>query len=185
MSEAVGLLGGAQHLLHARVARHDILEGERAGAAALEALEFGFERARRQRIAQRDLQPFGADRLDHEVHRARAHRRHHLVDAAMRGLHDHRDADAEVAHAREHAVAVEIGHHQVEHDAVDARVGRGHGRDRRIAAVGDHHLVAEARRHAFEQAALHGIVIDDQDRFGHGVSNGNCADLGRTMAQAT
>ena len=48
----------------------------------------------------------------------------HRVDAAMRGLHDHRNAEPDVAHAREHAVAVEIGHHQIEDDAVDARAVR-------------------------------------------------------------
>ena len=133
------LLGGAQHGLHARIARHDVLEGERAGAAALEALELGLERAGRQRIAQRDLQPLGADRLHDEIDRAGAHRRHHRVDAAMRGLHDDRDAEPGVAHAREHAIAVEIGHHEVEDDAVDPRsVRTGQDRDgrrRRPSAV--------------------------------------------------
>ena len=77
-----------------------------------------------ERVAQRHLQPLGADRLDHEIDRARAHRRHHVVDAAMRGLHDHRHAQAGLAHARQHAEAVEIGHHEVEHHAVDARAVR-------------------------------------------------------------
>ena len=45
-----------------------------------------------ERVAQRHLQPLGADRLDHEIGRAGAHRRDDIVDAAMRGLHDHRDA---------------------------------------------------------------------------------------------
>jgi hypothetical protein len=120
--------------------------------------------------------------FNHEIGRAGAHRRHHGVDAAMRGLHDHRIGQAGIAHAREHAVAVEVGHHQVEDDAIDARAVRaGQCRDGRVAAVGGHHLVAETPRHGFEQAALHGIVVDDQDQFGH--RHSGCTDLGRTMAQ--
>src|SRR6185503_18685028 len=38
------------------------------------------------------------------------------------------------------------------------------------APIGGHHVVAEAARHAFEQAALHRVVIDDQNEFGHGDS---------------
>ena len=89
---AGGLLGRAQHRLHARAAGDDVAEGERAGAAALDQLEFALERARRERVAQRDLQPLGADRLDHEIDGAGAHRGDDIVDAAMGGLHDHRDA---------------------------------------------------------------------------------------------
>ena len=49
-----------------------------------------------------------------------------IVDAAMRGLHDHRDGEPGLAHAREHAEAVEIGHHEIEDDGVDGarRPGR-------------------------------------------------------------
>src|SRR3982074_3499723 len=43
------------------------------------------------RVAQRPREPLGADRLDHEIGGARAHRGDHVVDAAVRGLHDHRD----------------------------------------------------------------------------------------------
>jgi hypothetical protein len=179
-----GLLGHAQHVLHPRVACDDVAKRKRAAAAALQPLEFGFERTRRQCVAQRDLQPLGADRLHHEIGRAGAHRRDDLVDAAMGGLHDHRNAQSRIAHPREHAVSVEVGHHQVEHHAVDARrVRTGQRRDRGVPPVCGHDLVAEARRHGFEQAALHRVVIDDQDGFGHAtLPTGNCTELGRTLA---
>ena len=119
-----GLLGGAQHRAHARAAGDDVLEGERAGAAALDAGELALERARRERVAQRHLQPLGADRLDDEIDRAGAHRRDHVVDAAVRGLHDHRNGEAGVAHLGQHAEAVEVGHHEIEHDAVDGAASR-------------------------------------------------------------
>ena len=51
--------------------------------------------------------------------RAGAHRRHHIVDAAMGGLHDDGDVEAGVADFCQHAHAVEAGHHQIEHDGVD------------------------------------------------------------------
>ena len=53
----------------------DVLEAERAGAAALDAGKLALERAGGERVAQRHLQPLGADRLDHEIDGARAHRR--------------------------------------------------------------------------------------------------------------
>ena len=56
-------------------------------------------------------------------------------------------------------------------------------RDRRIAALGRHHVVAEAARHRFEQAALHGIVVDDEDELGHGDSTATVPNW-RTMAEA-
>ena len=95
---AGGLLGDAQHRLHARAAGDDVPEGQRAGAAALDAREFALQRARVERVAQRDLQPFGADRLDHEIGRARPHRGDDIVDAAVRGLHDHRNGKPRLAH---------------------------------------------------------------------------------------
>ena len=163
-----GLLGGAQHAVHAGAAGDDVLEGERAGAAALDAVEFAFERARGERVAQRHLQALGADRLDHEVGRARAHRIDDVVDAAVRGLHDHRDAQARLAHPGEHAQAVEIGHHEVENDGIDARgLGAGEQLGGGIAAFGKDRLVAGLAHHVIEKAAGDGIVIDDQNTLTH------------------
>ena len=130
------------------------LNAERAGAAALDAGKLALERARGERIAQRDLQALGADRLDHEIGRARAHRRDHIVDAAMRGLHDHRNRMPRSRILREHAKTVEIGHDQIEHDGIDGRaVSSVRQRDRGIAAFGDARLVAELAHHVVERAA--------------------------------
>ena len=126
-----GLLRAVQHRLHAGAAGDDVLEGERAGLAALDARDFALERAGGERIAQRDLQAFGAGRLDHEIDRAGAHRRHHVVDAAMGGLHDHRHADVALAQLGEHAEAVEIGHDEIEHDAIDGGLLGRRGRPAR------------------------------------------------------
>ena len=86
----------------------------------------------------------------------------------MRGLHDHRDGEAGLAHLGEHAEPVEVGHDEIEHDRVDARaLGAGEQRDRRVAALGDDRLVAEPAHHVVEEAALHGIVVDDQNTLTH------------------
>ena len=153
------------------------------GAAALDAEQLAFERARRERVAQAHLEPLGADRLDHEVGRARAHGRDHIVDAAMGGLHDHRDRQARRAHLAEHAEPVEIGHHEVEHDRIDARVlGAGEQRGRRIAALGHDRLVARARDHVFQEPPLHRIVIDDENTlFGPGSAGSAAPEHERTI----
>ena len=73
-----------------------------------------------------------------------------------------------LAHAGEHAEAVEIGHHQIEHHRIDvAGVGAGQQRGGSVAAFGDDHLIAVARDHVFEEAALHRIVIDDENPLDH------------------
>ena len=95
----------------------------------------------------------------------------------MGGLHDDGNVEAGLAHARQHAEAVEVGHHQVEHHAVDA-LRPGEQGDGRVAALGDHGLIAEAADHGLEQPALDRIVIDDEHDLRHGTSGiGGCADL--------
>ena len=75
---------------------------------------------------------------------------------------------AGVADAGEHAEAVEIGHHQVEHHRVDlAGVGAGQHRGRRVAAFGDDDVIAVAREHALKEAALHRIVVDNENPLDH------------------
>ena len=84
-----------------------------------------------------------------------------------------------VAHARQHAEAVEIGHHEVEHDRVDARaVGAGEQRRRRVAALGDHRLVACAGDHALQEPPLHRIVVDDENPLRHDATPTDCTELG-------
>ena len=85
----------------------------------------------------------------------------------MRGLHDHRHGAAGLAHPRQHAEPVEIGHHEIEHDAVEA-LGAGEQRRGLIAALGDRRLVAELPHHVVEQAALNRIVVDNENTRGHG-----------------
>ena len=132
-------------------------------------------------VAQADLQPLGADWLDHEIDRARAHRRDDVVDAAVRGLDDDRRGDGVAAQPRENAEAVEVRHHQIEDHAVDAGAVRSGEQCRsRVAAFCGDHLVAEFLHHAFEEPALHGIVIDDEDghRFLGGLDGGTLCRFG-------
>ena len=77
---------------------NDVGKGQPAFAAVADALQFALERRSVERVAQRHLQPFEAGRLDHEILRAGAHRRNHIVDAAMGGLHDDGDAQACFTH---------------------------------------------------------------------------------------
>ena len=86
----------------------------------------------------------------------------------MRGLDDDRSVEAGLAHARHHAEAVEVGHDEVEHDAVDVAGGFTHEQSKGlIAAFGDNGLIAETLHHGFDQTALYRIVIDDQHHFRH------------------
>jgi hypothetical protein len=155
------LFGRAQHRTHGVRAGDHVGDAQGTVAATLEPLQFTGKPPGGQRIAQRHLQPFRARRLDHEVGGARPHHRHHIVDAAMGGLHDDGNIHARFAHARQHAEAVEVGHHQVEHHAVDA-LRPAEQSESRVAAFGDQGLIAEALDHGFEQAALNRVVVDDE-----------------------
>jgi hypothetical protein len=76
---------------------------------------------------------------------------------------------------------VEIGHHQIEHDRIDARVlGAGEERRRRVAAVEHDRLIARAHDHVFQEPPLHRIVIDNENTLGHAGSLAalGCAELG-------
>ncbi len=82
----------------------------------------------------------------------------------MSGLHDHRHLDCGLAQPRQHTEPVEVGHDQIEDDAIDVgTVGAGKQRQRRVAVVAHENRIAEFLQHAFEQAALHRIVVDDED----------------------
>jgi len=105
--------------------------------------------------------------------------------AAMRGLHDHRHVDCRLAHFRQHAHAVEIGHHQIEDHAIDPRaVGPGEQRQRRVAGVAHDRLVFEFVQRGFKEPALHRIVVDNKD--GHecpgGLDGARCAVSGHFAA---
>ena len=128
------LLRGAQHARHGLAAGDDIGEGQSAFAAVAYALQFAFQRAGVERVAQRHLQPLDADGLHHEILGAGAHRRHHIVDAAMGRLHDDGNVEPGFTDFCQHAHAVEAGHHQIEHHGIDRlRVRRRQHRDGRIA----------------------------------------------------
>jgi hypothetical protein len=164
-----GLLRGAQHAGHRLAAGDDIGKRQFALAAVPDALQLALQRAGVERIAQADLQPFDADRLDHEILRAGAHRRHHVVDAAMGGLHDHGNVEAGVADLGQDAHAVEAGHHQIEHHGIDSlRVRRGQQRDRGVAALDDEGFITAFLHHVFDQAARHRVVIGNQNGRSHG-----------------
>ena len=146
-----------------------------------DAIKLAFERAGVERVAQADQHALGARRLDDEIDRAGAHRRDHVVDAAMRGLHDHRYGDGGLAQSGENAETVEVRHYQVENDAIDTRAVRpGEQRQCGVAIVERDRLIAELLQHALEQPALHRIVVDDEDGHQSPCNQARCAVSGHS-----
>ena len=77
-------------------------------------------------------------------------------------------AIARSAHRFEDAEPVDARHGKVEDDRRDVAAARPVEQvQRRLAAVGEDRLVAEFGDGALEQAALDGIVVDDENRGGH------------------
>ncbi len=86
----------------------------------------------------------------------------------MRGLHDHRRRILDGFQPREHAHAIEFGHHEVEHHRIDLRLRAiVDALDRLLPALHRLGLIAEAAHHLGEQATLDGIVIDDEKSGAH------------------
>jgi nickel-responsive transcriptional regulator NikR len=111
--------------------------------------------------AIRDLARSGLEQAAVEVAGSR-----HCV-AALVYVYDHRYGIADLPQARQHAEAIEVGHDEVEHDAVEAVAAEQHGR-RRFAGLGDRGLMAELANHVVEQPALDRIVVDNENASGHG-----------------
>ena len=171
-----GALSEADGARHRFRAGDDVAEAELAGVAPRRPAQFVLERIDPQRIANRHLKTLGADRLDHEIARARAHGGNDGFDRAVRGLHDRGNRNVALAHAREHAHAVEIGHHQVENEEIDRRLFAGlKTRERRFARLEGFDLIAKSFGHRLEQAALNGIVINNEYESGHRRPGGGCA----------
>jgi hypothetical protein len=164
-----GLLRDAQYRRHRLAAGNDIGKGQSAFAAMADALQLAFQCAGVERIAQAYLQPLDADRLDHEILGAGPHRRYHIVDAAMGGLHDDGNVEPGFADFGQHAHAVEAGHHKIEHHGIDnRRVRGGQRRDGGVAAIDDDGLIAAFLHHVFDQAARDRVVVGDQNAGSHG-----------------
>ena len=161
-------LGELERRLHARALRREVFEAERAVGGPAQTPHLAREHGLRQRIAQRYLQALGARGLHDEVDRARAHGRDHGVDRAVRGLHDHRRIDAALLEPAEQSHAVEVGHDEVENDAADSgAVLALEQAPRRLAALGEHRLVAEAADHGVQEPALDRIVVGYENTRGH------------------
>ncbi len=161
-------LAQPQRPAHGFALRNNVAEGDLAGSLASAAADFAFQRGEAQGVLDRNLHPFGGDRLDHEIQRAGAHGRDHRFNRAMRCLHDDRRVDLALAHALQHAHAVEIGHDEIEDQQIDAGlVGGLQARQSRLAAVDRLGLIAKSPHHDFQQAALNGIIVGDQNGRDH------------------
>ena len=134
-----------------------------------DTLQLAFQCAGVKRIAQRDLQPLDANRLHHEILGAGAHRRDHVVDAAMGCLHHDRDVEARLAHFCQHAHAIKAGHDEIQHHGVDDRsIRTGQHCHGCVAAIDHDGLIAAFLHHVFDQAALYRVIVGDQNAGSHG-----------------
>ncbi len=156
------------HALHGVAADDQVGEGERAFGALLDAGDLALQRLDLEGALDRDLETLGRGRLDDEVDRTGAHGVDGGIDRAVRRLHDDGGRAGLGGEALQHLHAVAAGHDHVEEDERDCALVRPledlYGL---FAALGGLGLVAETLDGFFEDAALCGIVVDDQDKLGH------------------
>ncbi len=161
----------AQPLDHGHGGRgaDQLLEGDLAGRLLLEAIDLALQVAHLQRVADRDHDPLRRGRLDEEVLRAGLHGLDHGVDAAGGGQHDDGLHEAARAHLLQRLQAALARHDKVQHDHVSA--ARAQAIDRLFAVFSMDDNQAFALEHRLDQAPLGRIVIDDENRLGHGPTN--------------
>jgi hypothetical protein len=79
-------------------------------------------------------------------------------------------APARIADFRQHAHAVEAGHHEIEDDAIDGGgIWCGQDGNRGVTGIHDDRLVAAFLHHVFDQPAGYSVVVGDQNTGSHGV----------------
>ncbi len=163
-----GALGEPHRARHQFGAADNVAKAEFARCPARGAPQLVLERVDPERVLDRHLEPLRADRLDDEIDRACAHRGNDRLDRAMRRLDNGGNRYVALAHAGEHAHAVEIGHHQIENEEIDRLlVIRLQPCERGLTGLERLDLVAEPLRHRLQKATLDGIVIDNKDEGGH------------------
>ena len=168
-----GPLGEPDGARHRFRAGDNVAKAEFAGVASRRPAQFVLQRIDAQRIADRDLKTLGADRLDDKIGRAGAHGGDDDLDRAVRGLRDRWNRDIALAHPRQHTHSVEIGHDEVEDDEIDRRTVAGlETRQRAFARLRGFDVIPESSSHRLEQAALDGIVINNEYESGHCLSEG-------------
>ena len=87
----------------------------------------------------------------------------------MGGLHDDGDGQSRFTNFCEHAQSVEAGHHEIENDGIDRlRIGSGQQGYGGVAAVDHERLIAALLHHVFNQTALYGVVVGNQNGGSHG-----------------
>jgi hypothetical protein len=167
-----GALGGAfaqaLHEPHGARGPHEVGEGDPGALRALgQALHLRRQLAHLQGVADGDDDALRRGRLDEEVLRPRLHGADHGLHPARGGEHDHRRRQPLGAHGLERLHPRHPRHDEVE----DHHVGGHPAREPRQGCVAGIRLAdgeALALQHRLDQAALRGIVVDDENGLGHG-----------------
>ena len=144
--------------------------GETEGAAHLlvQPLDLFGERIDLEQVLNRYFKAFGRHRLDHEIVGPSPHRLDHRLDRALRRLHDHRQVAPHPLQFFKKFEAIHPRHVEIENDQFDGPAG---GAAQRLEppgrAVDGHGLEAKALDEFFKDAALGGIVFDNEDAGSH------------------
>ena len=145
-----------------------IAECEFAGHLAVDPGDLAFQRVDPQRVLDRHFEPLRADRLDHEIGGAGAHRADCGIDAAIGRLHDDRRRGGVGTQPVQNAHTIEARHHQIQQYQVNLRGFLPAQKLKRLlTALRSQGLMSECFDGFFEDTPLDGIVIDDQDTLDH------------------
>ncbi len=159
------LAQGLDHAHRLAVADH-VVEGGAARGALLQAADLGGQLGHLQGVADADQQAVGADRLDEEVLGAGLHGLDHRLYAAVGRQHDDRRGHARRAHLGQGLHARQAGHDEIQKHNVGA-AALGQTVDGLAPAFGVDDRIAFTVEHRLNQAALRGIIVDDQNGLGH------------------
>ena len=162
--------GETQRPRHRLAVGRKILEARQSRAPARLARNLLADGAYLHGVADGLGEALGRCGLDDKVECPVAHGGDDGLHATLRGLHDDRGVKVALAHLLQHRQPVGARHNQIQDDNGDILAVAFEGGKPGIAAIGNHRRMAESRYSRLQQAALHGIVIDNEYGTRHGLA---------------
>ena len=163
-----GALSQPHHLAHLGALADQVVEREPVLGLLLEPRDFAGKRPDFERVADGNRDALRTRGFHEEIAGAGAHRFDRGIDSALRGQHDDGKSFMCRAQFAEDCHAVHVGHHEIEQQELYLLAARSVQKvESRLTAGSRDDMHARPRNGRFEQPALYGIVVNNQNCLRH------------------
>ena len=161
---AGGAIDRGHHLPQGRRVADDARTAAARGRFFLQQAVIIQQAALLERARDQQQQVIGIDRLGEKVERALFHRLDGVLDAAVRGHHDHRQLRVELLHRAQHPHAVALGQAEIRQHERGLEILERGDRFRLVARLDD--VMALRLERELEHRAQRVLVFDEENREG-------------------